>query len=94
MAISFANAGASKTAVGDRSDMSQLAKYVEAAAVSAARSAPKMLLLKLDVTNEQSVEKAAAEVEKLFGKLDVLVNNAGILGQFGMIADSKPEKWW
>ncbi|KAK0516721.1 hypothetical protein JMJ35_001324 [Cladonia borealis] len=71
-----------------------LAKDVEAAAVSAARSAFKMLLLKLDVTNEQSVEKAAAEVEEEFGKLDVLVNNAGILGQFGMIADSKPEKWW
>ena len=74
--------------------MSQLAKDVEAAAVSATRSAPKVLLLKLDVTNKQSVEKAAAEVDKEFGKLDVLVNNAGILGQFGMIADSNPEKWW
>lgn len=74
--------------------MSQLTKDVEAAAVSATRSAPKVLLLKLDVTNKQSVEKAAAEVDKEIGKLDVLVNNAGILGQFGMIADSNPEKWW
>ena len=74
--------------------MSQLAKDVEAAAVSATRSTPKVLLLKLDVTNEQSVEKATVEVEKEFGKLDVLVNNAGILGQFGMVADSNPEKWW
>jgi NAD(P)-dependent dehydrogenase (short-subunit alcohol dehydrogenase family) len=32
----------------------------------------------LDVTSEDSVEKAAAEVEKQFGKLDVLVNNAGL----------------
>ena len=94
MALSFAKAGASKIAVGARSDMSQLAKDVEAAAASATRSAPKVLLLKLDVTNEQSVEKAAAEVEKEFGKLDILVNNAGILGQFGMIADSNPQKWW
>lgn len=81
VALSLAKGGASKIAVGARSDMFQLAKDVEAAAVSAARRASKMLLLKLDVTNEQSVEKAAAEVEKEFGKLDVLVNNAGFLGQ-------------
>ena len=94
MALSFAKADVSKIAVGARSDMSQLAKDVEAAAVTATRNAVKVLLLKLDVTNEQSVEKAAAEVEKEFGKLDVLVNNAGILNQSAMIADSNPEKWW
>ena len=94
MALSFAKVGASRMAVGARFDMSQLAKDVEAAAVSAARSAPKMLLSKLDVTNGKSVEKTAAEIVKEFGKLDVLVNNAGVLGHIGMIVDSKPEKWW
>lgn len=34
--------------------------------------------LELDVTDEMSVQKAAAYVENKFGKLDVLVNNAGI----------------
>ena len=52
MALSFAKAGASKIAVGARSDMSQLAKDLEAPALSANRSAPKVLLLTLDVTNE------------------------------------------
>ena len=94
MALSFAKAGASYIAVGARSDMSQLAKDVEAAAVSANRSAPKFLPIKLDVANEQSVEKAAAELEKEFGKLNILVNNAGILGQFGLIAESNPQEWW
>lgn len=94
MALSFAKAGASYIAVGARSDMSQLAKDVEAAAVSANRSAPKFLPIELDVTEERSIEKAAAEVEKEFGKLDILVNNAGILGQHGLIADSNPEQWW
>ncbi len=74
--------------------MSQLGKDVEAAAVSANRSTPNFLPIKLDVTNEQSVKEAAAEVEKEFGKLDVLVNNAGVLGQFGLIAESNPEEWW
>ncbi|KAI9010171.1 short-chain dehydrogenase/reductase SDR [Hyaloraphidium curvatum] len=33
--------------------------------------------LELDVTNEEDWQRAAAEVEKAFGVLDVLINNAG-----------------
>jgi NAD(P)-dependent dehydrogenase (short-subunit alcohol dehydrogenase family) len=36
--------------------------------------------LALDVTDRASVTAAAAEVERAFGRLDVLVNNAGISG--------------
>lgn len=93
MALSFAKAGASYIAVGARSDMSQLAQDIEEAAISAHREAPKFLPIKLDVAHEQSVENAAEEVDKAFGKLDVIVNNAGILGHFGLIADSKPDQW-
>ena len=93
MALSFAKAGASYIAVGARSDMSQLTKDIEEAAVSAHREAPKFLPIKLDVANEQSVQNAADEVDKKFGKLDIVVNNAGILGNFGLIADSKPDDW-
>jgi NAD(P)-dependent dehydrogenase (short-subunit alcohol dehydrogenase family) len=35
-------------------------------------------LMHLDVTREESVEAAAASIETQFGRLDVLVNNAGI----------------
>ena len=94
MAISFAKAGASQIAVGARSEMSQLGKDIEAAAVSAKRTAPKFLPIKLDVTSEDSVSKAAAEVSKTFQKLDVLINNAGILGPHTLIGDSKPDEWW
>ncbi|WP_298223631.1 SDR family NAD(P)-dependent oxidoreductase [Flavobacterium sp.] len=31
----------------------------------------------LDITNDQSVQQLAHEIEKQFGKLDVLINNAG-----------------
>lgn len=34
--------------------------------------------IQLDVTDEQSIAAAAEQVEKTFGKIDVLVNNAGI----------------
>ncbi len=36
----------------------------------------------LDVTDDESVASAAALVEERFGRLDVLVNNAGIAGQW------------
>lgn len=32
----------------------------------------------LDVTDEASVDRAAAEIERQYGRLDILVNNAGI----------------
>ncbi|RYG04018.1 MAG: SDR family NAD(P)-dependent oxidoreductase [Chitinophagaceae bacterium] len=34
--------------------------------------------IELDVTNRVTIDKAAAEVQSQFGKLDLLVNNAGI----------------
>lgn len=49
--------------------------------------------LKVDVTDVRSVADAAAGVEKAFGRLDVLVNNAGFI-DMTMIKDSDPEKWW
>ncbi len=46
---------------------------IEAAGLKGALST-----MRLDVTNEKSVEEAAAHVKEEFGRLDVLVNNAGV----------------
>jgi NAD(P)-dependent dehydrogenase (short-subunit alcohol dehydrogenase family) len=35
---------------------------------------------RLDITDQASVEECAASIEEQFGRLDVLVNNAGIIG--------------
>ena len=45
------------------------------------------LALALDVTDAAQVEAAVAEAERHFGRLDVVVNNAGI-GYFGAIEES------
>jgi NAD(P)-dependent dehydrogenase (short-subunit alcohol dehydrogenase family) len=37
-----------------------------------------LFALELDVTNQLSVDNAAKQVEQQFGRLDVLINNAGI----------------
>lgn len=90
MALSFAKAGVSKIAVGARSSLESLAKEIAEACVNP----PEFLPVKLDVTDEASVAAAATEVGRAFGQLNVLVNNAGILGKYGLIADSDPEEWW
>ena len=49
--------------------------------------------LRLDVTDEESVNEFVAEVEQRFGRIDVLVNNAG--GALGLnpIADAIDDEW-
>ncbi len=46
------------------------------------------IALKLDVTSREQAEAAVAETEKRFGRIDVLVNNAGI-GYFAAIEESE-----
>lgn len=48
----------------------------------------KAITLQLDVTNRDEAEGAVAETEKVFGKIDVLVNNAGV-GYFAAIEESE-----
>ena len=62
----------------------------EAAAELLRNEGADVRFLKLDVTNREDHEAAAAYLEKDFGKLDILINNAGIsLEDFGAGAPSK-----
>jgi len=46
------------------------------------------IAVQLDVTNPGQVQKAVQQATKVFGRIDVLVNNAGI-GYFGAIEESE-----
>lgn len=94
MSLAFAKAGASNIAVGARSDQSSVEKAIHDAAATAKRVPPRVLPITLDVTIQASVDNAAKEVEKAFGRLDILINNAGILGSIDRVADSDPDAWW
>ena len=49
------------------------------------------LVLKLDVTDQRQIDAAIKAAEEKFGRIDVLVNNAGI-GYFASIEDSEEEQ--
>ena len=57
-------------------------------------SLPQVKLVQLDVTNLESIERALAEVQQKFGKLNVVVNNAGygVDGAFEAMKDEIIEK--
>ena len=62
----------------------------EAAAAELRKEGADVQFVKLDVTNRKDHEAAAAYLQDKFGKLDILINNAGIsLEEFGAGAPSK-----
>lgn len=50
------------------------------------------MAIKLDVTNPQEVTAAVKQAQERFGRIDVLVNNAGI-GYFGAIEESEEPEY-
>jgi len=60
---------------------------------SSEKSAARSTAIQCDVTAVASVEALAAQVERTFGRLDVLVNNAGIGSFNGPLYQLAPDKW-
>ena len=58
----------------------------------AGRSEPKVLSVKVDVTDEHSVSEAIRAVSTKFDSLDFVVNNAGILTGYAAILALEPAK--
>ncbi|OED39875.1 3-oxoacyl-ACP reductase [Chromatiales bacterium (ex Bugula neritina AB1)] len=50
-------------------------------------------LVETDVTRVESVEAALAESERVCGRVDVLVNSAGIAGPNGPVSDYPVDEW-
>ena len=94
ISLSFAKAGASYIAIGARSALEKVETEMKTVATDAGRREPHVLRLDLDVTDSQSVGNSAKKIEQAFGKLDVLINNAGLIGDREPITDSDPDSWW
>ncbi|KAH7313600.1 short chain dehydrogenase reductase [Stachybotrys elegans] len=94
IALSYAAAGCAGIGIGARSDMAALVPRITQAALAAGRPEPKVVPVKLDVADAESVSAAAKSLQNAFPRLDILVNNAGYLEYRVKIGDSDPEEWW
>jgi len=70
----------------------ELAKTA-ASAVAAAPDGGKVLAVPADVTKQESVKALFARVGEVFGRLDVLFNNAGTSGRAMPLEDLTLEQW-
>jgi NADP-dependent 3-hydroxy acid dehydrogenase YdfG len=61
------------------------------AALNELASHPNALVLKLDVTDQAQIDAAVKAAEDHFGRIDVLVNNAG-LGYFAAVEESEDDE--
>jgi len=53
----------------------------------------KVFPVKCNVTSAEDVDSMVATVVKEFGKIDILVNSAGIFGENKRVVDMSPENW-
>jgi NADP-dependent 3-hydroxy acid dehydrogenase YdfG len=51
------------------------------------------LALQLDVTDQNSIDAFVGEVSRTFGRVDVLVNNAGLASGLSTVAEARDEDW-
>jgi len=86
LAIAFAKEGIDVALLSrTTSDLEKVAAEVRTFGVNA-------IVVAADVSDEQSVNDAAATVLKDFGTIDILINNAGI-GRFGNFMDLSADAW-
>lgn len=91
IAHAFATSGATKIAILGRtpSSLEMIKQEVEAAHTDVTVHASVA-----DISNETAVNKAFEGIEKAFGKIDILVSNAGYLPDTKPIKDADIEEWF
>jgi len=92
ISVAFAQAGASGIALLARNKSGL--ETTEKACLEAQRSKLKVLTAGIDVTDTDGVAAALKDVESTFGRLDIVVNNAGLMDNFKNIGDVDPDEWW
>ena len=87
VALDYAREGA-KLAICARtgSEIEETARAIEAAGAEC-------LALECDVSQEEPVLKLIGDVEKRFGRIDVLINNAGVMTRPAPITELEIKKW-
>ena len=86
-AVAMAKEGASVAILSrTKSELEETAGTIE-------KTGGKVLVLPTDVAQERSVREAVAETTAVFGKIDILVNCAAIVGPAAPIHEVDPDDW-
>ncbi|KAK1476578.1 short-chain dehydrogenase [Colletotrichum abscissum] len=93
VAIGYAEAGASLIAVAARSNVSSTIASIIEAAKAAGRAEPTVLALEMDVSSTPSVKAAAERLTAEWGRLDILINNAGYMAPFNLLLDADDDQY-
>ena len=72
--------------------LARTASQLEEVVLQIESAGGKAIAVIADVANRVEVEAAVAEVQRQFGGIDILINNAGI-GKFGKFLELEPEEW-
>jgi len=88
VAEAFAAAGAAVALVARSADeLAETVERIEAAGGNAAAAVA-------DVTDRAGLASAVADLRRLLGPIDLLVNNAGVLGPVGPLWELDLDAWW
>ncbi|MBI2405176.1 3-oxoacyl-ACP reductase FabG [Candidatus Gottesmanbacteria bacterium] len=85
-AIALANQGAKVAVAARRVDK------LQAVAAEIKQRGKEALPIQMDVTKKAEIEAAVAQTVKTFGKLDILLNNAGV-AEFAPFTEMTEEQW-
>lgn len=87
IAFAFAKAGANVIINGSENIEMLKSTYEEIKEIS-----PKSIMIKADVSNEEEVKNMFNIIYDTFGKIDILINNAGI-SRVNLINDTSYDEW-
>jgi NAD(P)-dependent dehydrogenase (short-subunit alcohol dehydrogenase family) len=88
IALGLAKAGSSVAVIARSED--QLAETARQITDLGSRA----ISLRTDVSDPTAVQRMVREVERSLGPVDLLVNNAGLVGPIGPTWETDPDDWW
>ena len=90
----YARTGASHIGLGVRRDVSDLVDAVKAAAAEGGHPEPTVTVVLMDMEDRASLTAAAEQLEREWGRLDILISNAGFLPPFEPLLEGDEADYW